>query len=94
MKVYSVTEFDAVMILIRRVGNGSKSAKIIKKRLYYPSSHRLHVNVMLSNMTFFMIVAVFDPDADGGDGGNASPDRHTAVFAREKYCLSPASLAL
>ena len=33
-------------------------------------------------------------DADEGDGGNASPDRHTAVFAREKYCLSPALLAL
>ena len=33
-------------------------------------------------------------DADKGDGGNASPDRHTAVFAREKYCLSPALLAL
>ena len=28
------------------------------KRLYYPPSHRLNVNVMLSNMTFLMIFAV------------------------------------
>ena len=31
------------------------------KRLYYPPSHCLNVNVMLSNMTFLMIFAVFDP---------------------------------
>ena len=31
------------------------------KRWYYPPSHCLNVNVMLSNMTFLMIFAVFDP---------------------------------
>jgi len=30
------------------------------KMSYYPPSHRLNVNVMLSNMTFLMIFAVFD----------------------------------
>ena len=30
------------------------------KRWYYPPSHCLNVNVMLSNMTFLMILAVFD----------------------------------
>jgi len=31
------------------------------KRSYYPLSNRLNVNVMLSNITFLMIFAVFDP---------------------------------
>jgi len=31
------------------------------KRWYYPPSHCLNVNVMLINMTFLMIFAVFDP---------------------------------
>jgi len=31
------------------------------KRCYYPPSHRLNVNMMLSNITFLMIFAVFDP---------------------------------
>ena len=31
------------------------------KRSYYPPSHCLNVKVMLSNMTFLMIFAVFDP---------------------------------
>ena len=31
------------------------------KRWYYPPSHCLNVNVMLSNMTFLMIFTVFDP---------------------------------
>ena len=31
------------------------------KRWYYPPSHCLNVNVMLSNMAFLMIFAVFDP---------------------------------
>ena len=31
------------------------------KRWYYPPSHCLNVNVMLSNMTFLMIFAGFDP---------------------------------
>ena len=31
------------------------------KSWYYPPSHCLNVNVMLSNMTFLMIFAVFDP---------------------------------
>ena len=41
-------------------GDGSKTAKIIKK-VILPTSHCLNVNVMLSNMTFLMIFAVFDP---------------------------------
>jgi len=31
------------------------------KRSYYPPSYCLNVNVMMSNMTFLMIFAVFDP---------------------------------
>ena len=31
------------------------------KRWYFPPSHCLNVSVMLSNMTFLMIFAVFDP---------------------------------
>jgi len=31
------------------------------KTWYYPPSHCLNVNVVLSNMTFLMIFAVFDP---------------------------------
>ena len=30
-----------------------------KKRWYYPPAHRLNVNVMLSNITFFVIFAFF-----------------------------------
>ena len=37
-----------------------KPQKSLKKS-YYPPSHCLNVNVMLSNMTFLMIFAVFDP---------------------------------
>ena len=37
----------------------SKTAKITKKG-DYPSAHRQNVNVLLSNITFFMIFAVLD----------------------------------
>ena len=37
----------------------SKTANITK-RWYYPPAHRLNVNVLLSNITFFVIFAVLD----------------------------------
>jgi len=39
----------------------SRTAKITKKGdIYYPPAHRLNVNVLLSNITYFVIFAVLD----------------------------------
>jgi len=43
-------------------GDGSKTAKIIKT-VILPTITSPEVNVMLSNITFLMIFAVFDPSS-------------------------------
>ena len=35
-----------------------KTAKVIKKVIFYPPSHRLNVNVMLSDITLVLIILV------------------------------------
>jgi len=53
-------KYYKLAFIYRVNGDGSKTAEIIKK-VILPTSHCLNVNVMLSNMTFLMIFAVFDP---------------------------------